>query len=173
MMKVVIKFEKNKNFADIKLIQKYRALNVQFSWLCSTKYRRLVSIELAMPIRTFATVQEFFHQLNFPLKDTLFEQSIDFYENMYWNFEKFDRPDANIFDKQMFETCDRVSRNVRLCYRALKFIRDYFLPCRVKKAGQAIQKTSFRHIYSRKYYFRKLLSSHYVSIGKMAAFFQE
>ena len=86
-MKVVIKFEKNKNFADIKLIQKYRALNVQFSWLCSSKYIRSVSIELAMPIRTFATVQEFFQQLNFSLKDTLFEQSVDFYENMYWNFE--------------------------------------------------------------------------------------
>ena len=138
MTKVLIRFEKNENLPDIKLIQKYRAINVQFSWLCSSKHRHAVSIDLAMSIRTSATVQEFFGQLNFPLKDTLFEQSIDFYENMYWNFDfefgKFDRPDRNIFDKQMFETCDRVSPNVRLCYRALKFIRDYFLPCRVKTA---------------------------------------
>ena len=57
---------------------------------------------------------------------------------MCWNFDfglkEFDRPDTNIFDKQMFKTCDGVSPNVRLCYRVLKFIRDYFFPCRVKTA---------------------------------------
>ena len=57
---------------------------------------------------------------------------------MCWNFDfglkEFDRPNTNIFDKQMFETCDPVSPNVRLCYRVLKFIRDYFFSCRVKTA---------------------------------------
>ena len=138
MREVLIKFEKNENVADIKLIQKYRAINVQFSWVCSSKHRHSVSIDLAISIRTSTTVQEFFSQLNFPLKDTLFEKSIDFYEIMCWNFEfrskLFDRPDTNIFDKQVFETCDQVSPNVRLCYRVLKFIRDYFFPSRVKIA---------------------------------------
>ena len=57
---------------------------------------------------------------------------------MYWNsdfdLEMFDWADTNIFNKQMFETCDRVSPNVRLFYRALKFIRNCFFLCRVKTA---------------------------------------
>ena len=147
MREVLIKFEKNENVADIKLIQKFRAINVQFSWLCSSKHRHSVSIDLAMSIRTSTTVQEFFYQSHFPLKDTLFEKSIDFYENMYWNFDfcfkEFDQPDTNIFDKQIFETCDRVSPNVRLCYRVLKFIRNYFFPCRVKIATNHL---TLRHV---------------------------
>ena len=138
MREVLIKFEKNENVRDIKLIQKDRAINVQFSWLCSSKHRHSVSIDLAIAIRISTTVQEFFRLLNFPLKDTPFEQSIDFSENMYWNFYfsfgVFDRSDTNVFDKQLFETCDRVSPNIRLCYRVLKFIRDYFFPRRVKNA---------------------------------------
>ena len=57
---------------------------------------------------------------------------------MYWNFEfgfvKLDCPDTNISDEQMFETCDQVSPNVRLCYRALNFARHYLFPCGVKTA---------------------------------------
>ena len=76
--KVLIKFEKNESLAEIKLIQKYRAINVQFSWLCSSKHRHSVSIDLARSVRTSTTVQEFFCQSNFPLKDTLCEKSVDF-----------------------------------------------------------------------------------------------
>ena len=66
------------------------------------------------------------------MKNTPFEQSIDYNENIYWNkllSGGCPRIDTNIFDKQLFETCDAISPNIKLCFRILKFVRDCFFPC--------------------------------------------
>ena len=133
---VLVKSEKKLNLSDIQFMRKAHAINIQFSFMCSSNHKHSVSIDLAISVRTSTTVQEYFSQIDFPLKGTPFEDSIDINEKMYWNCaldRGFDRPDTNIFDKPMFETCDRISPNIRLCYRVLKFIRDYFFPCFARK----------------------------------------
>ena len=133
---VLVKSEKKLNLSDIQFMRKAHAINIQFSFMCSSSHKHSVSIDLAISVRTSTTVQEYFSQIDFPLKGTPFEDSIDINEKMYWNCaldRGFDRPDTNIFDKPMFETCDRISPNIRLCYRVLKFIRDYFFPCFARK----------------------------------------
>ena len=66
------------------------------------------------------------------MEGTPFEDLIDINEKMYWNCSLTSmfvgRAVTNIFDKQIFETYDGISPNIRLCYRVLKFIRDCFLP---------------------------------------------
>ena len=112
-------------------MRKAHAINIQFSFMCSSNHKHSMSIDLAISVKTSTTIQEYFSQIGFPLKGTPFEDSIDINEKMYWNCvldKGFGRPDTNIFDKKMFETCDRISPNIRLCYRVLKFIRDYFFP---------------------------------------------
>ena len=137
-----------------------------------------------MSIRTSATVQEFFCQSNFPLKDTLCEKSVDFLKTcagiliLVWK--------SLIGPIQIFLTS-----------RCLKLVTEYLLMCgyviefwnlfgiisfRVElkllemiwhQGKSLIQQTSFLLIYSSKYYFGKLLSPHYVSIGKIAPLFRE
>ena len=133
---VLVKSEKKLNLSDIQFMRKAHAINIQFSSMCSSSHKHSVSIDLAILVRTSTTIQEYFSQIDFPLKGTPFEDSVDINEKMYWNCALdigFDRPDTNIFDKPMLETCDRISPNIRLCYRVLKFIRDYFFPCFAKK----------------------------------------
>ena len=123
---------KSENFSDISLMQKRNAININFSWLCSSNHKHSVSIDLAISIKTSSTIQDYFNDVRCSLKGTPFEDSIDINEKMYWNCTFTGmfagRPATNIFDKQIFETCDGISPNIRLCYRVLKFIRDCFLP---------------------------------------------
>ena len=128
---VLIKSKKNKNISDIYLMKKIHAININFFWLCSSNHKHSVSIDLAIAIKTSSTVQEYFSHKKCALKGTPFEDSIDINEKMHWNCSfnmNCGRADTNIFDKQIFETCDGISPNIRLCYRLLKFIRDCFLP---------------------------------------------
>ena len=142
---VLLKSEKNKKFSDIQLLLKIHAINIQFSWLCSSNHKHSVSLDLAILIKTSSTIQEFFSQVNFPFQETPFKDSININEKIYWNCSVMDdfslyvspscddcrytgRLDTNIFDKQIFKTCDEISLNIRLCYRVLKFIRDYIFP---------------------------------------------
>ena len=72
----------------------------------------------------------------FFLKNTPFEQAVDCNENIYWNLllsRGSERVDTNLFDKQLFETCDKISPNIKLCFRILKFFRDCIFPCFWKK----------------------------------------
>ena len=146
---VLFKSEKNMNVSDIILLLKVHAINLQFSWSCSSKHKHSVSLDLAISTKTSSTIQEYFSQVGFPLKGTPFEESININEKIYWNSSfldpfcdywdisydwDFPRPtyfgriDANIFDKQMFKTCDEISLNIRMCYRVLKYVRDYIFP---------------------------------------------
>ena len=128
---VLIKSKKNINLSDIYLMEKLHAINIHFSWLCPSNHKHSVSIDLAISIKTSSTVQEYFNHVKCALKETPFKDSIEINEKMYWNCSfnlSCGRADTNIFDKQIFETCDGISPNIRLCYRVLKFIRDCFLP---------------------------------------------
>ena len=128
---VLVKSKKNINLSGINLMVKRHAINIRFSWLCSSNHKHSVSIDLALAIETSSTIQEYFSHVKCVLKGTPFEESIDINEKIYWNccyYNGYGRADTNIFDKQIFETCYVISPNVRLCYRVLKFIRNYFLP---------------------------------------------
>ena len=128
---VLIKSKENMNLPDIHLMEKEHAINIHFSWLCSSNHKHSVSIDLAISIKTSSTIQEYFSHVRCDLKETPFEDSIDINEKMYWNCSVsggYGRGDTNVFDKQIFETCDAISPNIRLCFRILKFIRDRFLP---------------------------------------------
>ena len=131
--KVLIK-SAQKSLSDIQLIQQQHAVNIKFSWLCTSNQKHSVSIDLAISIKTSSTIQGYFSE--FPLKGTPFEDSINVNEKMYWSCSLiggYGRPDTNIFSKQILETCDEISPNIRLCYRVLKFIRDYYLLYFVRK----------------------------------------
>ena len=128
---VLMKSKKSINLSDIYLVEKMHAINMHFSWLCSSNHKHSVSIDLAISIKTSNTIQEYFSHVKCALKGTPFEDSININEKMYWNCSfncSCGRADTNIFDKQILETCDGISPNIRLCYRVLKFIRDCFLP---------------------------------------------
>ena len=128
---VLSKSVKNGNLLGIDLMEKTNAININFSWLCSSNHTHLASIDLAISIKTSITIQEYFSSVKSALKGTPFEDSIDINEKMYWNCafrSGTSRANTNIFDKQVFETCDEISPNIRLCYRAFKFIGDCFFP---------------------------------------------
>ena len=130
---VLVKFNKNGKLSDEILIEKVHAINTEFSWCCPLNHKHSVSLDLAISIKTSVTSQKYFSENNFPLENGPFEHSLALNEKVYWNCSlkfnsAFDRVDANIFDKQMLETCDGISSNIRLCYRTLKFIRNHFFP---------------------------------------------
>ena len=142
---VLSKSVKNGNLLGIDLMEKTNAININFSWLCSSNHTHLASIDLAISIKTSITIQEYFSSVKSALKGTPFEDSININEKIHLNCrlmdtsKKFDiciygypgRFNENIFGKQMFKTCDKISPNIKLCYRVLKFIRDYIFPYRV------------------------------------------
>ena len=140
---VLLKSEEKQKFSDIELLIKCHAINIKFSWSCSSKHKHSVSLDLAISIKTSSTIQEFFSQKEFPFQETPFEDSININEKIYLNCRLTDtskklyccgypgRIDTNIFDKQMFKTCDKISLNIKLCYRVLKFIRGCIFPYRV------------------------------------------
>ena len=122
--------------SEIRLFWKNHAINIRFCWFCCLSHKHSVSLDIAISIKTTITLREYYRRKNFSLKNTPFEQSVDFDENVYWN--EFlncgsSRVDTNIFDKQLFETCDAISPNIKLCFRVLKFVRDCFFPCFWKK----------------------------------------
>ena len=155
---VLVKFNKNGKLSDEILIEKVHAINTEFSWCCPLNHKHSVSLDLAISCKTSVTSQEYFSKHNFPLKDGPFEHSLALNENVYWNCSlkfdsKFDRLDANIFDKQMLETCDGISPNIRLCYRILKFIRNHFFPYFVQETENYLTGKPI-------YYSKSVYSSH-------------
>ena len=110
------------------------------------------------------------------MEGTPFEDLIDINEKMYWNCSLTSmfvgRAVTNIFDKQIFETCDRISPNIWLCYRVLKFIRDCFLPGLV--AGNLCYFLGGRENYLKEcfpsYLLELLLNYLQVIIGRMLLF---
>ena len=130
--KVLTMCKEYDNISEIRLFWKTYAINIEFCWFCSLNHKHSVSLDLAISIKTTTTLREYYRRKNLSLKNTPFEQSIDYNENIYWNkllSGGCPRIDTNIFDKQLFETCDAISPNIKLCFRILKFVRDCFFPC--------------------------------------------
>ena len=107
--KVLTMCKEYDNISEIRLFWKTYAINIEFCWFCSLNHKHSVSLDLAISIKTTTTLQEYYRRKNLSLKNTPFEQSIDYNENIYWNellSSGSPRIDTNIFDKQLFETCD-------------------------------------------------------------------
>ena len=118
--------------SEIRLFWKSHAINIEFCWFCCLSHKHSVSLDLAISIKTTTTLQEYYKLRKFFLKNTPFEQAIDCNENIYWNLllrGGSERVDTNLFDKQLFETCDKISPNIKLCFRILKFFRYCIFPC--------------------------------------------
>ena len=121
--RILIRSTKEIDYSDIKLFRKKRAINIKFSWMCSLSHEHSVSLDLAISVKTSSAIGDHFSHVKFPLKETAFEDSININEKMYWNCSVktiIDEPNTNMFDKKMFETCNKISPNIRLCYRILK-----------------------------------------------------
>ena len=107
--KVLTMCKEYDNISEIRLFWKTYAINIEFCWFCSLNHKHSVSLDLAISIKTTTTLQEYYRRKNLSLKNAPFEQSIDYNENIYWNellSSGSPRIDTNIFDKQLFETCD-------------------------------------------------------------------
>ena len=138
--------------SEIRLFWKNYAINIKFSWFCRLNHKHSVSIDLAISIKTTTTLQEYYKLRNFSLKNTPFEQSVDYNENIYWNKilgSGSQLVDTNVFDKQLFETCDAISPNIKLCFRILKFVRDCFFPCFWRKRKDHVLEREEYHIAQR------------------------
>ena len=121
--RILIRSTKEIDYSDIKSFRKKRAINIKFSWMCSLSHEHSVSLDLAISVKTSSAIGDHFSYVKFPLKETAFEDSININEKMYWNCSVktiIDEPNTNMFDKKMFETCNKISPNIRLCYRILK-----------------------------------------------------
>ena len=85
-----------------------------------------MGLDIAVSLKTTNKVQDFFRENNYTLKGTPFEKFIDRNDNMYWNIGLNSicdgRIDTNILDKQLFDRCDDISPNIKLCFRLIKFI---------------------------------------------------
>ena len=119
-------------FVEINVLQKKHCVNLIISWICPFKHKHSVSLDIAVSVKTTTKVEDFFREYNSPLKGTPFEKSIDRSDNMYWNIQinGFDdgRIDTNIFEKQLFDKCDDISPNIKLCFRLVKFICAHTFP---------------------------------------------
>ena len=126
----------DKLFCEMNLFQKGHAVNIVISWICYSNHRHSVSLDLALALKLSTTVQELFESSKFPLSGTPFEGSINRNVNMYWNCEMGrdfqGRVDTNIFDKKLFEKCNSISPNTKLCCRIAKFICAHTFPCTYK-----------------------------------------
>ena len=168
------------NISEIRLFWKTYAINIEFCWFCNLSHKHSVSLDLAISIKTTTTLQEYYRRKNLSLKNTPFEQSIDYNENIYWNellSSGSPRIDTNIFDKQLFETCDAISPNIKLCFRVFKFVRDCFFLASgererimYRRRKSITSHKGFHHTYLSKFYFRKLLNFNVLRYGKIIVF---
>ena len=155
-------YDELSNF-KINLFRKRYAVNIRFSWTCPTRHKHLVDLDLVLDLKTSTSVQEYFESLNFPLKDTPFEGSINMNDNVSWtlqaNSDHDGRVDTNLFDKQMFETYSSIFPNTKLCYRIAKFIFCHISPFEIRDHYCELTKEKVYHtkpIYS-SYILKRLL----------------
>ena len=116
---------------DILAIEKNHAVNVIIFWSCHCEQEHAVHIDLAFSTKTEITVEDYLKDLGLPLRGTLFENCLDRNQNVYMNLGSSDsthRIDTNLFDKCFFSLCDKLSPNIKMTYRILKYIRDLLFP---------------------------------------------
>ena len=120
------------------------------SWICPYKHKHSLSVDIAISVKTSTKLQDIFRKVNFPLIGTPFENSIDRNDNVYWNSElngniPGGRIDTNIFDKQLFDKCDHISPNIKLCFRLVKFICAHTFPYNYKGKKCQFKKEEVRY----------------------------
>ena len=158
----------DKLFCEINLFRKAYAVNIVIFWICSSNHRHSVSIDLALALRLSTTVQELFESSKFPLNGTPFERSIDINVTMYWNcgmdIPFRGRVDTNIFDKKLFEKCNSISPNTKLCCRIAKFICAHTFPytyniqyCLLKRKRVSYTKPIYSSYVLKQLFFREII----------------
>ena len=135
---------------EMKLLQKGHCVNFIISWICSYKHKHSLSLDISISIKTSTKLQDIFRKVNFALTGTPFENSIDRNDNVYWNSElngniPGGRIDTNIFDKQLFDKCDHISPNIKLCFRLVKFICAHTFPYNYKGKKCQFMKEEVRY----------------------------
>ena len=84
-----------------------------------------------------------------------------------------DRVDTKFLTKKLFETCDGVSPNIRLCYRVLKFIHDYFKTAENYQMQRLVDYTMYIHsIYPTKSYLENLSISFTLALKELLHHFK-
>ena len=158
----------DKLLCEMNLFRKGYAVNIVISWICSSNHRHSVSLDLALALTLSTTVQEFFESSHFPLNGTPFERSINMNVNMCWNCgideEQDGRIDTNIFDKKLFEECNSISPNTKLCCRIAKFICAHTFPhtyetqyCLLNKKRVSYTKPRYSSYVLKQLFFREII----------------
>ena len=148
--RVLRKCVNENDFVETNLLQKDHCVNLIISWICPHKHNHSLSVDIAISVKTSTKLQDFFRKVNFPLTGTPFENSIDKNDNVYWNSElngdiPNGRIDTNIFDKQLFDKCDDISPNIKLCFRLVKFICAHTFPYNYKGKKCQFKKEEVRY----------------------------
>ena len=121
------------------LTQKRFAMNLVISWKCSCLQKHEVSLDLAVSLKSKNfTYHEYLEKMDIFLQDTPFEETIESDGFSYHCFPfrresdidlfRHCRLDTNYFDKCMFDTCDKISPNIKLSFRITKFICSRVFP---------------------------------------------
>ena len=130
-------------------------INFIISWLCQCGERHNISIDLVICRKVEKTVEEYFREMDFSLIGTVFENCIKTNQKVsvkVWPFaceiKEYDYRDVdtNVFDSELFTVCDKISPNIKVTYRILKFIRDQLFPgwyCYINKHDTFIEKDHF------------------------------
>lgn len=116
---------------DVLTIEKNHAVNVIISWSCHCHQEHAVHIDLAFSTKTDIIVEDYLKDKGLPLRGTPFENCLDRNKNVYMNLGASDsnnRIDTNLFDKCFFSLCNKISPNIKMIYRIMKYIRDFLFP---------------------------------------------
>ena len=107
------------------------AVNVAINWKCQSGHHHTVAIDLTIAFESPTDLETFLYNKSFALEDSPFKDPIlDGKQHLLiihdGNINYLAA--TNAFDVQMFSICDKLSKNIRVSYRLLKFIRDSLFP---------------------------------------------
>ena len=71
--RVLILCKEYGRISEIRLFWKSHAINIEFCWFCCLSHKHLVSLDLAISIKTTTTLQEYYKLQTFFMKNTPFE----------------------------------------------------------------------------------------------------
>ena len=133
------------------LIQKKFATNLVILWECSYHHKHEVSLDLAFSLKLKDPMKNYCDLRGRNFKNTPFEKAIESHEFTYVCFpflhqmELGDlflncRVDTNYYDKLLFERCDKISPNIKLSFRIIKFICSKVFPRRCENRKCMLQR---------------------------------
>ena len=107
------------------------AVNLVINWKCQSGHQHTVGIDLVIAFESSTTLGTFLYNKGINFEDSPFNDPIlDRKQRLLIIHDgyKFYLAATNSFDVQMFSVCDKISMNIRVSYRLLKFIRDSLFP---------------------------------------------